>query len=288
MDLCSLSTIKYIQGAFGFKNTKSLGQNFLLDHSVIVAMADAADIQEDDLVIEIGPGIGVLTDELAKRAGKVIAVELDKSLLSVLDYTLSAYNNVEIINDDILKVDLKNLIETENKYRSVKILGNLPYYITTPIITELLENHVPAESITVMMQKEVAERIVASPGTKIYGALSVAVQFYCDVERVVEVPRESFYPAPKVDSEVLKLNVLDKPPVDVKDHELFFRLVKAGFGQRRKTLSNSLLGTGIEKEKLLNALNSSGIDPVRRAETLSLQEFADLANALICDTSHHG
>ncbi len=282
MDLCSVSTIKYIQKTFGFKNAKSLGQNFLLDNSVITSMADAAEITGDDLVIEIGPGIGVLTYEIAKRAGRVVAVELDKSLIPVLKYTLAEYNNVEIINDDVLKVDLKKIIEEKNPEapRNVKVLGNLPYYITTPIITDLLENGVPTESITIMMQKEVAERIVANPGSKTFGALSVAVQFYCEVERVVEVPRDSFFPAPKVDSEVLKLRVLEKPTVDVNDKERFFALVKAGFGQRRKTLSNSLLSTGIEKEKILAALKCAGIDPMRRAETLSLKEFADLSNHL--------
>ena len=282
MDLCSVSTIKYIQKTFGFKNAKSLGQNFLLDNSVITSMADAAEITGDDLVIEIGPGIGVLTYEIAKRAGRVVAVELDKSLIPVLKYTLAEYNNVEIINYDVLKVDLKKIIEEKKPEapRNVKIMGNLPYYITTPIITDLLENGVPTESITIMMQKEVAERIVANPGSKTFGALSVAVQFYCEVERVVEVPRDSFFPAPKVDSEVLKLRVLEKPTVYVNDKERFFALVKAGFGQRRKTLSNSLLSTGIEKEKILAALKCAGIDPMRRAETLSLKEFADLSNHL--------
>ncbi len=310
MDLCSISTIKYIQKVFGFKNAKSLGQNFLLDSDVIKAMADAAGLGSDDLAIEIGPGIGVLTHEIAKRAGKVIAVEIDKALLPVLQYTLAEHNNVEVINQDILKTDLGKLIAenlpiSENlpmeinqsegseidsvsdgnkntvKRNHVKILGNLPYYITTPIITELLENHVPAKSITIMMQKEVAERIVADPGSKTYGAISVMVQYYCQVEKVIEVPRDSFFPAPKVDSEVLNLIIRDEPAVKVRDQSLFFRLVKAGFGQRRKTLSNSLTGTGIEKERILDALKQTGIDGTRRAETLSLEEFAALTEALI-------
>ena len=281
MDLCSISTIKYIQKVFGFRNAKGLGQNFLLDHSVIRGMVDAAEVGPRDLVIEIGPGIGVLTHEIAKYAEKVVAIELDKALLPVLDYTLGEYNNIEIINQDVLKVDVNELILSNSKEKkNVKIMGNLPYYITTPIITGLLEGGVNADSITIMMQKEVADRIVANPGSKTYGALSVAVQFYCNVERVADVPRDSFYPAPKVDSEVLKLNILDEPSVEVKNKEMFFRLVKAGFGQRRKTLSNSLMGTGIEKEKILNALDSSEIDPKRRAETLTLEEFASLSNFL--------
>ena len=288
MDLCSISTIKYIQKVFGFKNAKSLGQNFLLDHDVIRAMADAAEIGDEDLAIEIGPGIGVLTDELAKRAEKVLAVEIDKSLLPVLNYTLADYNNVEVINRDILKVDLKELISEnlpsdihpEERRKRVKILGNLPYYITTPIITELIENHVPADSITIMMQKEVAERIISDPGHKTYGAISVLVQYCCLPERVIEVPKESFFPAPKVDSEVLKLTIREKPAVEVKDKEMFFRCVKAGFGQRRKTLSNSLLGTGLPKELIANALEAAGIDSKRRAETLSLEEFAALSDKL--------
>ena len=310
MDLCSISTIKNIQKVFGFKNAKSLGQNFLLDSDVIKAMADAAGLGPDDLAIEIGPGIGVLTHEIAKRAGKVIAVEIDKALLPVLQYTLAEHNNVEVINQDILKTDLGKLIAenlpiSENlpmeinqsdgseidsvsdgnkntvKRNHVKILGNLPYYITTPIITELLENHVPAKSITIMMQKEVAERIVADPGSKTYGAISVMVQYYCQVEKVIEVPRDSFFPAPKVDSEVLNLIIRDEPAVKVRDQSLFFRLVKAGFGQRRKTLSNSLTGSGIEKERILDALKQTGIDGTRRAETLSLEEFAALTEVLV-------
>ena len=282
MDLCSISTIKYIQKVFGFKNAKSLGQNFLLNQSVISEMVAAAEVGPQDLVIEIGPGIGVLTHEIAKYAQHVIAIELDKSLLPVLDYTLGEYRNVQIINEDVLKVDMKKLISDAAKEKAnVKIMGNLPYYITTPIITGILEGGVPADSITIMMQKEVAERIVSPPGSKIYGALSIAVQFYCDVDRVVEVPKENFFPAPKVDSEVLKLNILDEPSIETRDKDLFFKLVKAGFSQRRKTLSNSLLGTGIEKEKIRQALETSGIDPQRRAETLSLKEFATLADNLL-------
>ena len=281
MDLCSISTIKDIQKLFGFKNAKSLGQNFLTDPGVIDAMVEAAEIGPDDLVIEIGPGIGVLTRGIAARAGEVIAVELDKALIPVLNFTLADFNNVEILNEDILKVDLTALID-EKGYSAehVKIMGNLPYYITTPIITGLLENHVPAKYITIMMQKEVADRVRAVPGSKTFGALSVAVQFRSLVAEVVEVPRDSFFPAPKVDSEVLRLELLAEPAVAVNSQEMFFKVVKAGFGQRRKTLLNSLAGGGFDKDLVRSALEKAGIDEMRRAETLSLEEFAALADAM--------
>lgn len=289
MDLYSPATIKYIRNKFNFKNAKSLGQNFLMDPEVILAMVDAAEVGPEDVVLEIGPGIGVLTDALAKRAGKVIAVEIDKALLPVLDFTLAGYDNIEIINQDILKIDIDEVIkagwtslhgDTPVKKENIKILGNLPYYITTPIITGLLEAGVQAASITIMMQKEVAERICANPGSKTFGALSVAVQYYCQVEEVAEVPKECFYPAPKVDSAVLNLKLREEPAVKVKDKEKFFQVVKAGFGQRRKTLLNSLSGGGFDKEQAKTALESAGIDGLRRAETLSLEEFALLADAM--------
>ena len=278
MNLCDIGTIKYIQKKFGFRNSKALGQNFLTEPAVIEAMVKAAEIGADDLVVEIGPGIGVLTAGIAEKAGKVVALELDRDLLPVLDFTLAEFDNVEIVNQDVLKTDIEEIV-TANGRESTKILGNLPYYITTPIITSLLENGVPAECIVVMMQKEVAERIVSPPGSKAYGALSVAVQFYCDVEEVVEVGRECFLPSPKVDSAVLKLTPIKEPKVKVKDKEMFFRCVKAGFGQRRKTLNNSLSGTGFDKETIKNCLEKAAIEASRRAETLSLEEFARLADA---------
>lgn len=281
MDLCSPETIKYIQKTFGFKNAKSLGQNFLTDPTVIQAMVEAAEIGPDDLVIEIGPGIGVLTDAAAEMAGRVIAIELDKNLLPVLSFTLGRHNNVEIINQDILKVDLNELIEREGYRReNVKIMGNLPYYITTPIITEILENRISAKSLTIMLQKEVAERILAMPGGKTFGALSVVTQFYSNPKEVIQVPKEVFFPIPKVDSEVILMELLEEPAVEVKDKEMFFRLVKAGFGQRRKTLTNSLLGTGLSKDVILTALEEADIDGSRRAETLSLEEFAKLSDVI--------
>ena len=278
MNLCDIGTIKYIQKKFGFRNSKALGQNFLTEPGVINAMVEAADIGPDDFVVEIGPGIGVLTAGIAEKAEKVVALELDKDLLPVLGFTLAEFDNVEIINQDVLKTDIAALAKEKGR-DSIKILGNLPYYITTPIITSLLESGVPAECIVVMMQKEVAERIVSPPGSKAYGALSVAVQFYCHVEEVVEVGRECFVPSPKVDSAVLKLTPLKEPKVKVKDRTMFFACVKAGFGQRRKTLSNSLGAMGFDKETIKNCLEKAAVDPQRRAETLSLEEFAKLADA---------
>ena len=277
MDLYSPQVIKAIKQKFGFKNSKSLGQNFLTDPEVIRAIVSGAEVSEKDLVIEIGPGFGVLTDEAAKHAEKVIAIEIDKDLLPVLEFTLAAHKNIEIINEDVLKIDLNELIDNV-KIENVKIIGNLPYYITTPILMKLLESNLNAESITVMMQKEVAERILAEPGGKEYGALSVAVQYRTIAETVIEVPRESFFPAPKVDSEVLKLTLRDEPAVKPIDEALFFRLVKAGFSQRRKTILNSLSTSGYPKEEIAACLEAVGIDNKRRAETLSLQDFCSIAD----------
>lgn len=280
MKLYAPSTIKDIKERYGFKLSKSLGQNFLTDKNIIDRIIGSAEIGPDDLVIEIGPGIGVITREAAETARKVIAVEIDKNLIPILKETLSDVDNVEIVNQDILKTDVNQLIANQgDSISGVKIIGNLPYYITTPIIMKLLEDGVMADSITVMMQKEVADRIKASPGTKAYGALSVAVQYYCTVEGVVNVPKEVFVPQPKVDSTVLRLSIREEAPVKLSDREIFFRCVKAGFGQRRKTLLNSLMGIeGITKEEVKEALDAAGIDSARRAETLDLEEFAKLSN----------
>lgn len=277
MDLYSPQVIKAIKQKFEFKNSKSLGQNFLTDPEVIRAIVSGAEVSEKDLVIEIGPGFGVLTDEAAKHAGKVIAIEIDKDLLPVLEFTLAAHKNIEIINEDVLKIDLNELIDNV-KIENVKIIGNLPYYITTPILMKLLESNLNAESITVMMQKEVADRILAEPGGKEYGALSVAVQYRTIAETIIEVPRESFFPAPKVDSEVLKLTLREEPAVKPIDEALFFRLVKAGFSQRRKTILNSLSTSGYPKEEIAACLEAVGIDNKRRAETLSLQDFCSISD----------
>lgn len=280
MKLYAPSTIRDIKDKYGFKLSKSLGQNFLTDKNIIDKIIDATEITEEDLVIEIGPGIGVLTSEAAQFAKKVVAVEIDRNLIPILKETLAEYNNVEIINQDVLKTDL-NAIIREAGCRKTRIIGNLPYYITTPIIMGLLEGQVQADSITIMMQKEVADRIKAGPGTKSYGALSAAVQYYCTVDTIAVVPKEVFFPVPKVDSAVLRLNIRKDKPVSLYDEELFFRCIKAGFGQRRKTLSNSLSQLGdFTKEQIRACLEAVGIDEKRRAETLSLEEFAAIANDL--------
>lgn len=283
MKLYAPSTIRDIKERYGFKLSKSLGQNFLTDKNIIDRIIEGAGIGPEDLVIEIGPGIGVITSEAAETAKKVIAVEIDKNLIPILKETLADRDNVEIVNQDILKTDVNKLTEDcskgEGDFSGVKIIGNLPYYITTPIIMKLLEDGVKADSITIMMQKEVADRIKAAPGTKAYGALSVAVQYYCTVEAVVNVPKDVFVPQPKVDSTVLKLEIREEKPVELKDREVFFSCVKAGFGQRRKTLLNSLMGVkNITKEAVRESLEAAGIDPSRRAETLDLEEFANLSN----------
>ena len=285
MKLYAPSTIEAIKEKHRFQLSKSLGQNFITDKNVIERIVEGAGPTEDDLVIEIGPGIGVLTAEAAQQAAKVVAIEIDSKLIPILDETLAEYDNVEVINQDILKTDLNVIIDEQRAKGSfsgdVKIIGNLPYYITTPIIMHILENSIRAESITVMMQKEVADRIKASPGNKTYGAISAAVQYYCEVEQVVSVPKEVFVPRPKVDSAVLKLTIRDKNPVDLIDEKAFFACIKSGFGQRRKTLLNSLTGTyGLPKDEIRRILEEAGIDPVRRAETLDMNEFAAIANGV--------
>ena len=280
MKLYAPSTIKDIKEKYGFRFSKSLGQNFLTDKNVIDKIIEGSGINSQDVVIEIGPGIGVITCEAAKIAKKVYAVEIDKNLIPILRDTLGNYNNVEILNQDILETDINELTsdaETDN----IKILGNLPYYITTPIIMKLLEENVKARSITIMMQKEVADRIKANPGTKAYGAISVAVQYYCIVSEITSVPRSAFVPQPSVDSSVIRLELRDNPPVELDDRDLFFKCVKAGFGQRRKTLSNSLMTLeGIGKYEIMESLSECRIDPRRRGETLSIVEFAALSNSI--------
>ena len=281
MELYNPSVIRAIKKKYGFQFSKSLGQNFLTSRDVVEGIVRAAEIGPDDLVIEIGPGIGVLTSEAADSAGKVVCIELDRNLIEVLSDTLAGYDNITVVEGNVLKTDLTRLIEEEKgDLTGVKIIGNLPYYITTGIIMKLLEEHVPAESITIMMQKEVAERVAADPGSRIYGALSVAVQYYCTVHTALEVPKENFMPQPKVDSTVLRLDLRKQPAVNVLDEDMFFQCVKAGFGQRRKTLSNSLKATGFSAERIADALAAAGVDPKRRAETLSLEDFANISNAL--------
>lgn len=288
MKLYAPSTIKELKERHGFRFSKSLGQNFLTDKNIIDHIIDDSLIEENDLVIEIGPGIGTLTAEAAQAAAKVIAIEIDKGLIPILKETLRGYDNVTVLNQDVLKTDLKALIQEHDCGGKVRIIGNLPYYITTPIIMKILEDQVPADSITAMMQKEVADRIKAAPGSKIYGALSVAVQYYCTVEQILSVPREVFVPQPKVDSAVLRMDVRREHPVGLTDERVFFQCIKAGFEQRRKTLLNSLTGTaGLSKEGIREILTAAEIDPARRPETLDLCEFAVIANLMVDYTKDH-
>lgn len=281
MKLYSPKTIKDIKENYNFRLSKSLGQNFLTDKNIIDKIVEATDPTEDDLVIEIGPGIGVITAEVAESAGKVVAIEIDDNLIPILEDTLGGFDNVRIVHKDVLKTDINQIIEEEG-YKTAKVIGNLPYYITTPIIMYLLESGADVESITIMMQKEVADRIKSDPGTKVYGALSVVVQYYCTVETVAHVPKEVFVPAPKVDSTVLKLNLRKEKPVELTDESMFFRVIKAGFGQRRKTLLNSLCSVSdrLTKDDIRECLSSCNIDEKRRAETLNIDEFGKIANAL--------
>lgn len=281
MKLYSAQTINEIRDRHNFRLSKSLGQNFLTDKNIIDEIIQSSGISSNDLVIEIGPGIGVLTREALETAGRVIAIELDQRLIPILEETLAGYDNLEIINADILKTDLKAIIEANKGYDAVRIIGNLPYYITTPIIMKILEEGVPADSVTVMMQKEVADRIKAPVGSKNAGAITAAVQFYCNVTQIASAPKEAFVPRPKVDSAVLRLDVLSSPAVEVRDRSIFFECIKKGFGQRRKTILNSLNGvSGIDKEKLARVFEINNIDPQRRAETLSLTEFGMIADTI--------
>ena len=285
MKLYAPSTIQDIKERHDFKLSKSLGQNFITDRNVIEKIIDGAEINSDDLVIEIGPGIGVLTAAAAESAARVIAVEIDKKLIPILSETLGGYDNIKVINRDILKTDKNEIINEEKEAGTfsgrVKIIGNLPYYITTPIIMSILERGVSVDSITIMMQKEVADRIKSSPGGKTYGALSVAVQYYCDVHQVTSVPKEVFVPRPKVDSTVLQLSVRKERPVDLISEKVFFSCIKHGFGQRRKTLLNSLTGVcGLSKDQIREILSETGIEFNRRAETLDIKEFAAIANSV--------
>ncbi len=266
---------------YNFTFQKKFGQNFLIDTHVLDKIIAAAGITKDDFVLEIGPGIGTMTQYLAQAAGKVAAVEIDKALIPILGDTLSAYDNVMIINEDVLKVDIQKLVEEENGGRPVKVVANLPYYITTPIIMGLFEKHVPIESITVMVQKEVADRMQVGPGTKDYGALSLAVQYYASPYIVANVPPNCFMPRPKVGSAVIRLTTYANPPVDVDDEKLMFRIIRASFNQRRKTLANGLKNAtdlDISKELIAESIESLGHGSSVRGEALTLEEFAALSN----------
>ncbi|AGT30496.1 16S rRNA methyltransferase [Geobacillus genomosp. 3] len=284
-DIATPGRTKEILERYGFSFKKSLGQNFVIDANILRKIVDAADVSFDTGAIEIGPGIGALTEQLARRAKKVVAFEIDNRLLPILADTLSAYDNVRIIHQDVLKADLHAVIAEELAEVSDRmVVANLPYYVTTPIIMKLLTERLPIRGIVVMLQKEVADRLAASPGTKDYGSLTIAVQYYTKAEVVMTVPRTVFMPQPNVDSAVIRLTKRSHPPVAVEDEDVFFQVVRASFGQRRKTLFNNLIhnlpGGKEKKEQIERALAAVGIDPRRRGETLNMAEFASLGNAL--------
>lgn len=274
------NTIEIIQ-KYEFMFQKKFGQNFLIDTHVLEKIISAAGITKNDCVLEIGPGIGTMTQYLAESAGQVIAVEIDTNLLPILTDTLKDYSNVKVINQDILKVDINELVKEYNNGRPIKVVANLPYYITTPIIMGLFESNVPIDNITVMVQKEVADRMQVGPGSKDYGALSLAVQYYASPYIVANVPPNCFIPRPNVGSAVIRLTRYQEPPVQVKDPKLMFKLIRASFNQRRKTLQNGLNNSpevSFSKEEITKAIESLGVSPSVRGEALSLEQFAQLAN----------
>lgn len=279
-NLTDIGTIKKLLERHGFRFSKALGQNFLINPSVCPRMAAACGADKETGVLEIGPGIGVLTRELAHTAGRVASIELDERLLPVLSETLAEEDNVQIIQGDVMKLDLAALIREQFPGMRVVVCANLPYYITSPILMLLLESRLPVEAVTVLVQKEAAQRLCAAPGTRECGAVTLAVQYYAQAEMLFQVSRGSFMPAPNVDSAVMRLTIRKEPPCRVQDERLLFRLIRAAFGQRRKTLSNSLTGAGIGKEEALAALNMAGISPQARAEELTLDQFAALADAV--------
>lgn len=276
------NTIEVLQ-KYHFNFQKKFGQNFLIDPNVLERIMDAAEITGEDCVLEIGPGIGTMTQYLCERARHVISVEIDKNLIPILEDTLAAYDNKTIINEDILKVDMNRLAEEYNGGKPMKVVANLPYYITTPIIMGLFENKVPLKSITIMVQKEVADRMQEEPGTKDYGALSLAVQYYARPEIVANVPPNCFIPRPNVGSAVIRLTRYEVPPVIVKDEKKMFELIRASFNQRRKTLVNGLgnaRNLNLSKDRITKALEEMGLSPMVRGETLSLEQFARLSDLL--------
>lgn len=266
-----------ILSKYGLRANKKLGQNFLINEEIINQIIEKAEISKNDVVIEIGPGIGSLTNALINNAKKVIAIELDKNMVDILKTRFGLFDNLEIINKDVLKTNISELIK---EYDNVKVVANLPYYITTPIIMKLLEEKLKLKSITVMVQKEVGERLCATHKDKEYGAITVSVQYYTLPKTIIDVPKENFIPSPEVDSCVIKLDLLDKPRVDVKDEKLFFRLVKGAFSQRRKTINNSLTCCGKSKEELSEILEKLNIDKKLRAENLSIEQYALISNML--------
>lgn len=279
----SLEDTKFILKKYHIQANKKLGQNFLINDEVINGIVEASNIQKEDLVIEIGPGLGTLTSELLENAGKVIAIELDENMLPILNDRFKLYDNFELLNEDVLKVDLNKLIsENMGGLSKAKVVANLPYYITTPIIMKLLENKLNIESITVMVQKEVADRITAKPGDKLSGSITYSVDYYAEAEKIVFVDKSSFIPAPEVDSEVIKLQIREEPKVHVENEELFFKVIKASFMQRRKTLLNGLNNSGIikDKESLKEILQKLGLSVDIRGEKLTIEQFAELSNLI--------
>ena len=276
------NTIEVLQ-KYHFNFQKKFGQNFLIDTHVLDKIIDSAQITKDDFVLEIGPGIGTMTQYLCERAREVVAVEIDKNLIPILSDTLKNYSNVTVINEDILKLDICKLAEEKNQGKPIKVVANLPYYITTPIIMGLFESHVPIDSITIMVQKEVAERMQEKPGSKEYGALSLAVQYYAKPEIVANVPPNCFMPRPNVGSAVIRLTRHEKPPVEVEDEKLMFRIIRASFNQRRKTLANGLNNSPeihLPKEVIQESIVSLGVPENIRGEALSLEQFAELSNEI--------
>lgn len=276
------NTIAVLQ-KYRFNFQKKFGQNFLIDTGILEEIIDAANITKDDFVLEIGPGIGTMTQYLCEAARAVVAVEIDTNLIPILKDTLCEYNNVEVLNEDILKVDIAKLAAEKNGGKPIKVVANLPYYITTPIIMGLFESHVPIDSITIMVQKEVADRMKEGPGSKEYGALSLAVQYYAKPEIVVQVPPSCFMPQPKVGSAVIRLTRHEQPPVTVKSEKLLFQVIRASFNQRRKTLANGLANFGafgLPKEQLQQCIEELGVPGNIRGEALSLEQFAQLSNII--------
>lgn len=276
------NTIEVLQ-KYRFNFQKKFGQNFLIDTHVLDKIIDASGVTEDDFVLEIGPGIGTMTQYLCERAREVVAVEIDKNLIPILSDTLKNYSNVTVINEDILKLDICKLAEEKNQGKPIKVVANLPYYITTPIIMGLFESHVPIDCITIMVQKEVAERMQEKPGSKEYGALSLAVQYYAKPEIVANVPPNCFMPRPNVGSAVIRLTRHEKPPVEVEDEKLMFRIIRASFNQRRKTLANGLNNSPeihLPKEVIQESIVSLGVPENIRGEALSLEQFAELSNEI--------
>lgn len=279
-NLTDISYVKSVLSKHGFTFSKALGQNFLINPSVCPKMAELCGASDSVGVIEVGPGAGVLTNELAKVSHKVAAIELDKRLLPVLSETLSEHDNIKIINGDVMKLDLRQIIEEEFGGGEVVVCANLPYYITSPVIMRILEERLPIQSLTVMVQKEAADRICAKPGTRESGAISAAVHFYSEPEMLFKVSKGSFMPAPKVDSAVIKLHIRKQPPVDISDEKMFFKVVRAAFSQRRKTLANSLSsGLSMPKQEVTALLEKAGIRTNARAEEMTMEDFARLANA---------